>query len=104
MKIIQPVSIWSNGTSKQAKVFGLSSIADDFKTSATLYYRLMEENQDGSLAGTLADGNLSIGGNDYNTWGSQASSDSNEWIYSWSAAKLNLTVIAEYQEPVPTII
>lgn len=101
MKTIQPVSIWASGSSKQAKVFGLSSVGDDFNSGATLYYRLMEENEDGSVGGTLADGNLSISGDDYQTWGAQAAADSNEWIYSWSATKLNLTVTGEYEAPAP---
>jgi len=86
MKAIQPVSIWANGVNSQATQLSLTIINDNLSTSATLYYQLLAE--DGTQ---LAQGNLTIDGEEYQTWG--ASSDINSEAYVIAATKLALTLI-----------
>jgi len=87
-KAITPVAIWANGESKSANVFNMVSIQDDLSTSATFYYQLMESDPEAepTVSVQLAQGNLTLGGEDYPTW-----DGSNEWIMDWAAGKLNLT-------------
>jgi hypothetical protein len=40
---IQPITTWFNGEPQTASNFTLRGIADDFTTSATLYYELQKE-------------------------------------------------------------
>jgi hypothetical protein len=86
MKAIQPVSIWANGVNSQATQLSLTIINDNLSTSATLYYQLLSE--DGIQ---LAQGNLNIDGEEYQTWGE--ASDVNSEAYVIAATKLALTLI-----------
>ena len=83
MKAIQPVSIWANGVNSQATQLSLTIINDNLSTSATLYYQLLAE--DGTQ---LAQGNLIIDGEEYQTWGE--ASDVNSDAYTIAATKLSL--------------
>jgi hypothetical protein len=99
-KTISPVGIWKDGKSYQANELSVISINDDLKTAATFYYRLSEapvEEVDGegvktvvSPGGLLADGNVSISGEDYDEWGT--ASDINLAAYEYVAGKLGLTL------------
>ena len=86
MKAIQPVLIWSNGANAQATQLSLTIINDNLSTSATLYYQLLSE--DGIQ---LAQGNLTIDGEEYQSWGE--ASDVNSDAYVIAATKLALTLI-----------
>jgi len=86
MKAIQPVSIWNYGVISEATQLSLNIINDNLDTSATLYYQLLTE--DGTQ---LAQGNLVIDGEDYQTWGE--ASDINSEAYTIAATKLALTLI-----------
>lgn len=86
MKQIQPISIWANGVNSQATQLSLNIIYDNLSTSATLYYQLLTE--DGIQ---LAQGNLTIDGEQYQSWGE--SSDVNNEAYVIAANDLNLTLI-----------
>ena len=86
MKAIQPVLIWVNGANAQATQLSLSIINDNLSTSATLYYQLLSE--DGTQ---LAQGNLTIDGEQYQSWGE--SSDINNAAYEIAATKLALTLV-----------
>jgi hypothetical protein len=86
MKQIQPVLIWSNGSNSQATQLSLSIINDNLSTSATLYYQLLSE--DGTQ---LAQGNLTIEGEEYQSWGEV--SDVNNEAYVIAATKLSLTLV-----------
>lgn len=99
-KTIQPVSSWQNGEEKQATVFVLTSSYDNLSTNATFQYQLNEviltptpPTPSLAMYNTLVNGSLSISGQDYLDW--DASSDANEWAYTWAAGKLNLTVIPD---------
>ena len=83
MKAIQPVSIWANGVNSQATQLSLTIINDNLSTSATLYYQLLAE--DGTQ---LAQGNLVIDDEEYQTWGE--ASDVNSEAYTIAATKLSL--------------
>ena len=88
MKSIQPIQVWKNGEEKQANAFNLILINDDLKSSATFYYQLLSQDEEGSSE-QLADGNVSMSGEDYQNW-----DDSNDGAYNYCAGKLNLTIIS----------
>jgi hypothetical protein len=90
---IQPITTWFNGEPQTASNFTLRSIADDFTTSATLYYELQKEIVDGESVSyeNLITATLDITGQDYQDW--SATPDANAWIYNWAANKLKLVLI-----------
>jgi hypothetical protein len=93
MAQIQPITLWIQGQTKTANAFDLSIVNDDLSTRAVLYYRLGSETQSETETETiwLQDGNLTIDGEDYQTW--DADPSANEWIYNWAAQQLNITII-----------
>jgi len=96
-KQISPVTIWANGTSKDAEYLQVTGINDNYESSATNYWALFTKvvDADGveSMGEQVAQGNLTIDGQDYINWGDQPAMAINAWIYNWSAEKLNLTII-----------
>jgi beta-lactamase class D len=96
-KQIQPINIWINGENKVAEYFSVTCINDNYENSATNYWqmfsKLIDENGVESKGEQLAQGNLTISGQDYINWGDQPAMSINEWIYNWSASQLNLTII-----------
>jgi hypothetical protein len=92
---IQPITTWFNGEPQTASNFTLRAIADDFTSSAVLYYELQKEvvNGDSVTYKNLITANLGITGQDYQDW--SAEPDANTWIYNWAAAQLNLVLITE---------
>lgn len=109
MKAIQPISLWKNGSTRTANTFNLYVVNDDLKSSATFYYALLDKKEVEGIPAepgaegptpppvytyeTLADGNLSISGDDYNGWNTE--SDINGAAYEWAATKLGLTLTLE---------
>ena len=82
MKQIQPVVFPLNlGTATQINCTG----QDNFSTSVTIYYQLLSETNQ-----QLQAGNLSLSGEDYETYNSSA--DGNQYIYEWSATQLEVTL------------
>jgi hypothetical protein len=95
-KQISPVTIWANGTSKDAEYLQVTGINDNYESSATNYWALFTKVvTDGveSQGEQVAQGNLTIQGEEYVAWGDQPAMAINAWIYNWSAEKLNLTII-----------
>lgn len=96
-KQIQPVNVWVNGEVKVAEWLSMRSINDDLETSATFYYELCEntvdENQNNVKGSAVANGNLTMSGQDYQDWGNQSGTDINTWAYNWAAGELNLVII-----------
>jgi hypothetical protein len=97
-KQIQPVNIWVNGQSKEAKYFSVTCVNDNYENSAINYWQLFDKvivNEEGveQMGLQLSAGNLTIDGQDYIDWGNQPAMEINEWIYNWCASKLNLTII-----------
>ena len=96
-KQISPVTIWANGTSKEAEYLQVTGINDNYESSATNYWALFTKVVDAegveSQGEQVAQGNLTIQGADYIAWGDQPAMAINAWIYNWSAEQLNLTII-----------
>lgn len=100
MKAIQPVSIWVNGQQQTANQFDLRIVNDDLIGSATFYYELINQvitpgenpdSEDQVTNVTLANGNSSLQGAEYDAWGE--SENINDEAYSIIAAKLNVTLL-----------
>lgn len=93
MKQIEPISIWKNGESFEANLLNAYIINDNLATSCTFYYQLCssgEATEEAPLVigQTLADGNVTMSGEDYLNW-----DDSNDAAYLYIAKKLNLTIL-----------
>lgn len=84
MVMIEPLSLWHNGQMKTASIMAMH-INDNAKDTALVYYRLMDD----KLL-TLAEGNLTMMGEDYNGW------ETNEYAYDWVSGKLGLSVLGLY--------
>jgi hypothetical protein len=94
MVAIQPVTLWIDGTSKNANVFILIIVIDDLSSRAVFYYRLGSETPNGNLSTNLEilqDGNLTIDGEAYEQWDSNPSA--NQYAYNWAAEQLNLIIL-----------
>jgi hypothetical protein len=85
MKNIQPVTSWVNGTSVVATQLDVLSEYDDLATTAIFKYTLLSAD-----LLTVAEGKLTMAGEDYQIWGSTA--DVNLAAYQWVASQLNLTI------------
>jgi hypothetical protein len=96
-KQIEPQQVWVNGESKVAEFFSVTCINDNYESSATNYWALFTKVVDAegveSQGEQVAQGNLTIQGEEYVAWGDQPAMAINAWIYNWSAEKLNLTII-----------
>lgn len=93
MKSIEPIQIWKNGESQEANLLNAVIINDNLATSCTFYYQLCSSGEGTEalpliIGQTLADGNVTMSGDDYLNW-----DDSNDQAYSYIAEKLNLTII-----------
>jgi hypothetical protein len=86
MKNIQPITSWANGQSVVATQINVASDYDDLATTAIFKYQILSAD---SL--TVAEGKLTISGNDYQIWGSTV--DVNDSAYAWVASQLNLTLV-----------
>ena len=95
MKTIQPVSIWDNGSVKEAKILNAYAVNVTLGTSATFYYSLSAENEDQTIGSQVAQGNLSMTGEAYKQW------QADNYAWDWVAEQLNLTITGEYVPPVP---
>ena len=93
MKSIESVKIWKNGESQEANLLNAYIINDNLATSCTFYYSLCSSGEGTEamplvIGQTLADGNVTMSGEDYLNW-----DDSNDAAYLYIAEKLNLTII-----------
>jgi hypothetical protein len=93
MKSIESVNIWKNGESQEANLLNAYIINDNLESSCTFYYQLCSSGEGTEamplvIGQTLADGNVTMSGEDYTNW-----DDSNDAAYSYIAEKLNLTII-----------
>ncbi len=97
MKTISPVSIWENGQILEAKILNTYAVNVTLGTSASFFYSLMQENEDGSQGAQVAQGNLLMTGEVYAQW------EVDSYAWDWVAASLNLTITGDYVPPVPTV-
>lgn len=95
MKTIEPVSIWDNGSVKEAKVLNAYAVNVTLGNSATFYYSLSAENDDQTLGAQVAQGNLTMTGDAYAQWTVDA------YAWDWVAQQLNLIITGDYIPPVP---
>jgi hypothetical protein len=97
MKLINEVSIWDNGVNKKATILNAYVVNLILNESATFYYGLSAQNEDGSIGETLTQGNLSMTGQDYQDW----LIDNDAWDYI--AKSLNLVITGDYVAPVAEV-
>lgn len=83
---IQPIQIWNAGQTQTATQFSCNGVWDNFDTSATLYYTLLD-----AQGVQLSEGNQTIDGVEYKNW--SVDPDANSWIINWSATQLGITII-----------
>ena len=95
MKTIQPVTSWANGQAVEAKVLNAYVINDNLVSSATFYYALLSENEDGTLGAGVAQGNLTMTGDAYTQY------ETNNYAWDWIASTLGLTITGDY---VPQVV
>jgi hypothetical protein len=94
MKQIEPIQIWHNGQLKQAEVLSARIINDDLATSSTFYWTLREadipgeENQPSTPGQQLAEGNVTVSGQDYLDW-----DGSNDTAYEFVAEQINVEIV-----------
>jgi hypothetical protein len=89
MKQIETIQIWKNGESQEANLLNAYIINDNLSTYCSFYYKLCSSGeQPDSIGQTLADGNVTMDGENYLLW----NGDNND-AYSYIAAELNLTLI-----------
>jgi hypothetical protein len=93
MKPIEPIQIWKNGEEKTANILNAYIINDNLETSCSFYYQLCDGGQGTEempliQGNTLAEGNVSMSGEDYLAWDGD-----NNYAYSYIASELNLTLI-----------
>lgn len=89
MKPIEPITIWKNGESQEANLLNAYIINDNLKSSCTFYYQLCSSGEQPNTIGqSLADGNVTMSGQDYLDW-----DNSNDEAYTYIAEKLNLVIL-----------
>ncbi len=96
MKTIEPVSIWDNGQTVEAKVLNAYAVNVTLGTSATFYYQLLSETAEGYVGSQVAQGNLNMTGEAYTQW------EVDSYAWDWVAAQLNLTITGDYIPPTTT--
>jgi hypothetical protein len=93
MKLIEPITAWKNGEQLEANLLNAYIINDNLQSACSFYYSL-NTSGDGTeamplvLGQVVAEGNLTMSGEDYFAWGG-----SNDIAFAYIAEKLNLTLI-----------
>jgi hypothetical protein len=87
MKQIEPIQIWKNGQQLTASVLDAIIINDNLSTSCTFYW-MLKEDLDDEAGQTLADGNATMTGEDYDGW-----DGSNDYAFSYIAKQINVTIL-----------
>lgn len=90
---IQPVTIWVNGQAQQGNEIVASIDLDNLKDYAQFYWLINKTSGEGDekQSTNLANGNTTISGAAYQTWGQAA--DVNLAAYEYICQQLNLTLI-----------
>ena len=94
MKKIESITIWKNGESQEANLLNAIIINDNLESCCSFYYSLCASGEGTEamplvIGQTLAEGNISMSGEDYLAWDGD-----NNYAFSYIAEKLNLTLIA----------
>ena len=97
MKQIQPITIWINGEEKIAEYISVTGVYDNNASEAKefwqLYTKIVDEQGVAETGEQIAQGNISISGQDYINWGDQPAMNVNAWIYDWVAQQINAIII-----------
>jgi len=90
---IQPVTIWQNGQAQSGNFIDASIVNDNLSNYAQFYWVISSVTGTGEdeTKQALAQGNTSISGEAYTTWGQ--ASDVNLAAYQYICDQLNLTLI-----------
>ena len=90
---IQPVEIWQNGQSETGNWIDASIVNDNLSDYAQFYWNISKvtTSEDGETKQSLTQGNSTISGEAYATWGQ--ASDVNLAAYEYICSQLNLTLI-----------
>ena len=92
MREIQPIQIWKNGEVKTASILDAQIINDNLESNCTFYWQLKEADSvvdEQTISGqTLADGNASLSGEDYDNW-----DGSNDYAFSYIANQINVVLL-----------
>jgi hypothetical protein len=92
MRQIQPIQIWKNGEVKTASILDAQIINDNLESNCTFYWQLKEADSvvdEQTISGqTLADGNASLSGEDYDNW-----DGSNDYAFSYIANQINVVLL-----------
>jgi len=92
MREIQPIQIWKNGEVKTASILDAQIISDNLQSNCTFYWQLKEADSvvdEQTISGqTLADGNASLSGEDYDNW-----DGSNDYAFSYIATQINVVLL-----------
>ena len=94
MKIIEPISIWDNGTVQEATILNTYAINVTLNQSALFWWGLYSTTE-GQIANMLSQGNLTMSGEVYMQW------ETDNYAWDWIAAQLNLTITGNYVPPIP---
>jgi hypothetical protein len=92
MKQIEPLEIWNNGVSKTAEFIQVTGINDNYESSATNFWQLFTK-VDGVAGESIAQGNCTIDGQDYQDWADTTAPNVNDWIYEWTANQINVVIL-----------
>lgn len=89
---IQPVQIWTNGQASSGNFIDASIVNDNLSDYAQFYWQISSVTGTGEdqQKQSLAQGNTSISGDAYTTWGQSA--DVNLAAYQYICEQLNLTL------------
>jgi len=92
MREIQKIQIWKNGEVKTASILDAQIISDNLQSNCTFYWQLKEADSvvdEQTISGqTLADGNASLSGEDYDNW-----DGSNDYAFSYIATQINVVLL-----------
>ena len=90
---IQPVEIWQNGQSETGNYIDASIVNDNLSDYAQFYWNISKvtTSEDGDTKQSLTQGNTTISGEAYVTWGT--ATDVNLAAYEYICTQLNLTLI-----------
>ena len=96
---IQSVMVWQNGQQKEANTFIMRIVNDNLESSCSFYYEMqnveevINDTETTTIVDILTFGNLTLQGEEYQTW--DADPSANSWAYDWAAIQLNLVLIPE---------
>lgn len=97
MKQIEPVSIWVFGNQVTAHYLQVTCTYDNNESTATEFYQLfsmfVDDDNVQTLGEQVAQGSISISGQNYIDWGNEPAISVNAWIYIFVADQINLVII-----------